>query len=284
MRLSAGKRTRRGVPAFTLIELLVVIAIIAILAALLLPALTRAKESAKSVSCLSNVRQIGISYRVAIDQGGGELGGPATVNWFLKEAGRKGNAWMCPSAPPVKILKKGENYREGSARSAWIIADWPYYAVDFVNKDPSSLLPKDRAGGYGFNAAFFAARQWRDQTLLAPWASKQSFRSESEISHASLTPIVADAIWFFTFPVATDLPATNLLTGGLHLGMEVLSIARHGTRPPQIAAPWPLNRPLPGAINIGFFDGHASKVGLEQLWQLYWHRDYIAPLKRPGLN
>ena len=60
---------------FTLIELLVVIAIIAILAAMLLPALTRAKDSSKGVLCMNNTRQLMVAWRLYADENADRLTG-----------------------------------------------------------------------------------------------------------------------------------------------------------------------------------------------------------------
>src|SRR4051794_26751682 len=59
--MGADMTDRRGRRGFTLIELLVVIAIIAVLIALLLPAVQAAREAGRRVSCVSNMKQIGLA-------------------------------------------------------------------------------------------------------------------------------------------------------------------------------------------------------------------------------
>jgi len=120
--------SRRG---FTLIELLVVIAIIAILAAILFPVFAQAREKARSISCLSNVKQLTLAQLMYVQDNDEKFTG---WNWGQRFVMDSNSYWAVCALPYIKSIKL---YQCPSDALEWpTVNDWTGQGPDAGAHDP----------------------------------------------------------------------------------------------------------------------------------------------------
>jgi prepilin-type N-terminal cleavage/methylation domain-containing protein len=133
------KQVKAVFSAFTLIELLVVIAIIAILAAMLLPALSRAKEMGLRISCTNNLRQLGLASRMYLDENQGAFPPHwSSVRWpfrFYDDYGHNLKLLTCPTdlqyTNTPNTGSVSNNIADAAPRS-YLINGWNDYYYDLL--------------------------------------------------------------------------------------------------------------------------------------------------------
>ena len=140
---------------FTLIELLVVIAIIGILAAMLFPVFAKAREKGRQVVCMSNLRQIGMSSQMYVQDHTERL--PARIDGTPYT--KSDQIFVCPSArystgPDAPTAQLDTSYADNGAIVGRSIVSFPYPDMliylqeDLYRTNTAYLRPEPTAGGF----------------------------------------------------------------------------------------------------------------------------------------
>jgi prepilin-type N-terminal cleavage/methylation domain-containing protein/prepilin-type processing-associated H-X9-DG protein len=249
--LPAPARQERA--AFTLVELLVVIGIISVLIAILLPSLGAARRQARTVACLSNLRQLGMAFQMYCNENRGRafryVDQSATELWIpllQPYVGDVDAVRLCPEAPQTGDAPYG------NAFTAWgdptrTTVPWLGHGGSYGLNMWLHHLPHDGVDGL----TVFGHSQ-----VIGPRAAFVKLPAKE----AARVPVLADCLWVGGWPRHTDAPPATL-TGAYELDqhMRRFCMARHKR-----------------FVNVTFLDGHAASVALEELWKLKWNNEFVA--------